>query len=372
MKGAVQIRTKNKITDALTVVFSAYVCFCALAHPERTAADVSAALALSVRAVVPSLFAFSVGFRIIAPSLCAMMSKMKILSRFFGVSAGGLCMMFSGLVSGFPMGAVVYSELYERGQISKEEGESLMPFCNNAGAAFLIGSVGEKMYGDAGIGAMLILCQTAASLFGIMLTKRKRKGIDFGVCAAFPETKFSDVSRAVGAGGKTMLDVCAYITFFYTLSCAIGADVHAHGAIKAAICGFFEISSGIKALSECGGFYSFLLGATVGFSGISVYMQVGGACGGDCMKYYLRGKIQSAALSGGICAALSFFFGDALAFFDMFGGRAFVCARAAYFALVFSSMCAIGICIAALFLSKNTKLVTLHKKIKKGWKNRAR
>ncbi|MBO4428550.1 MAG: hypothetical protein J5832_01210, partial [Clostridia bacterium] len=159
MREAVKIRTKKRFAGAITTAFSAYAAFCALAFPARTAESVVAALKLSVSAVVPTLVVFVTAYKILTPALTAAFAKMKRLQRFFAVSPGGMCMIAAGLLSGFPTGSVVYAALRKSGSISEREGESLMPFCNNAGAAFLIGSVGTKMFGFTPYGVALFAFQ---------------------------------------------------------------------------------------------------------------------------------------------------------------------------------------------------------------------
>ncbi|MBR0235720.1 MAG: hypothetical protein IJQ37_04615 [Clostridia bacterium] len=294
MTGAVQIRTKKAFT-ALVCAMAAYVAATALIFPLRTSASVGAALILSIKKVIPPLFAFSAAYRIIYPALLKLFSKTPRLCRLFGVDAGGMCMIFSGLFSGFPMGAVLFGELYRSGQITEEEGSSLMPYVNCAGASFLIGSVGAQMTKNIGAGALLFVCQSAAAVIFLLASKRERRGaLSHNTPAPAPITP-SHVARAISQSGASMLGIASFIVFFSVVGDSLCADLFIDGGLAAAVRCALEISSGASALSECGRAY---LGFCVGFSGLSVYMQCDLASGGVAMGRYLSGKLYMCGACG--------------------------------------------------------------------------
>ena len=67
---------------------------------------------------------------LIKTGFCEKLARTPVarLCPLLGMSCGGLVAFLVGLVSGFPMGAVALSELVLRGDITKEEEESLMLF----------------------------------------------------------------------------------------------------------------------------------------------------------------------------------------------------------------------------------------------------
>lgn len=299
-----KIRTKKDASGACFICMAAYVASCALFFPERTARSVSAALSLSVKAVVPAIAAFVISYGILAPALTRLFFKMKRLRRFFRVSAGGMCMIFSGMFSGFPMGAVVYADLKRSKNITDDEGRALMPYSNNAGAAFLIGGVGAKMFSDAAFGAALFLFQTAAVMAMLVLTRKKRSApADTGEAKTEKITP-ALVARAISNGGKTMIGVISFIVFFSVLGDGVVADIPLGDVFGAAVRCFLEISGGMNALAGLGAFGKAAAGFAVGFSGMSVYMQAHFASGGEAMGDFLRGK----ALLSLLCGAATLFF----------------------------------------------------------------
>lgn len=348
-----KIRTKKDIGSAVFLAAAAYVAVSALVFPARTAESVSSALLLSVRAVVPALFPFVMAYRIMSPRLVAIFSKTKAAGRFFGVGAGGLCMMMSGLLSGFPTAAVMYSELEKIGAIDENEGESLMPFCSGAGAAFLIGAVGDKMFGDALFGVRLLACQTAAALILIFATRRSRRPSP-PISRKNTRITPSHAARAVFDTGMTMIGVSSFIAAFSVLSDALAADLRLDGFFDGVVRSALEISGGLAALSRIGGAGRYLAGFAVGFAGFSVFLQCHFASRGAAMKKYVSGKILMSAVTGALFAATEFF-RAAPVFFEIFGERASAAKDTAKFFFTIIAIALPCVFIAAFVLFKAQK-----------------
>lgn len=344
MTEVIKIITKVQLKSALSIICSAYLSFCALAFPQRTAESVLSSLSLGVKTVVPSVFMFSVALKFLSPSICRAFSKFKLLQKLFCVSPGGLCMIFSGLLSGFPVGAVVFSELYALGQISREEGESLMPFCNNAGAAFLIGGVGAKMANNVTVGVVLLISQSASAFLMLLFTARSRRGKISALSSLSPHKSSPSLISAISHGGHNMVSLLSYMVFFSVLSDALVKDMHLFGYAEAIFRGVMEIGGGLGyVFSSDLPSKAALAGALVGFSGVSVMAQAENAAGESAMGRYLIGKTAMAVLCSLMVFALCRAYAVS-AFFEIFGSTAknahntakFL-ALAAIFALVFAA-----------------------------------
>lgn len=94
--------------------------------------------------MVPTLFPFMMISSIMVYSgadleLGHMLSR--VLKKIYKYSSYGLYAIFMGFFCGFPMGAKVVSDLYEKDKISKTEADSLLAFCNNIGPAYFMGII---------------------------------------------------------------------------------------------------------------------------------------------------------------------------------------------------------------------------------------
>ncbi|MDE7202982.1 MAG: hypothetical protein K2O91_14005 [Lachnospiraceae bacterium] len=94
--------------------------------------------------MVPTLFPFMMISSIMVYSgadleLGHMLSH--LLKKIYKYSSYGLYAVFMGFFCGFPMGAKVVSDLYDKGKISKLEADTLLTFCNNIGPAYFMGII---------------------------------------------------------------------------------------------------------------------------------------------------------------------------------------------------------------------------------------
>ena len=272
---------------------------------------------------MPSLIVFAVGAKILTKSGVVTALAHTPLRRLFaplGVSAGGFCAFLVGLISGFPTGAAVLADLVRGGEMTREEAESLLPFCNNAGPAFVIGTIGAFL-GSPRLGVILFAAQTASAILCVLLTApQRRQNLIFASLPREAPPRVSAaaiVASAVAEGAAAMLAVSGFVVFFAVFSGSVDAALQAVGIPLGALgtalfAGFLEISGGFSSLSEAGlaGVpLAALAGAMLGFGGMSVFMQAADRAGdsingGFTTSRYLPGKILCAAL----CAAFAVLF----------------------------------------------------------------
>ena len=84
----------------------------------------------------------------------------------FGLNGIAAFPFFLGMLSGYPMGAKITAELYERKQVTLEEAQHILVFSNNPGPLFLIGTIGTGFFGMPQYGYLLLF----SSVFGSVLT----------------------------------------------------------------------------------------------------------------------------------------------------------------------------------------------------------
>lgn len=257
-------------------IIAIFIIIYSLYFPAETAGSVKKGLLLCTEKAIPSLFMFMVAAKLIAKSGSdEMFSKCKHLLAFFGVSPPGMTVILTGLICGYPAGASAAAELCSSGRMSRKEANSLLPFTNSAGAAFLVGAVGAKMFGNAKLGAILLAAQT--------------------------------VSSAVAESGAALLSISTFITFFSAASDMLAEIIKAPMISNTFAC-ICEITGGLDRLSanfeKAPLLKITLAGATVGFSGLSVMMQVFDRATHGNIKTngYFIGKLTSSLLTAGFSA----------------------------------------------------------------------
>ncbi len=272
--------------------------------PIPTARTVQDACVLFVRAVLPPLFTFSVASRILVRAgICGYLARSPVTRLFalLGLSPGGGAALVVGLFAGFPTGAAILAELCERQEIDRQEAARLLPFCNNAGASFVVGTVGATLFGSVELGKALLLAQTATVLCAILAVKRA------GTCqipagAGLRESMIRAVTSSVSESASSMAAVCGYIVVFSVLADLLCAPLEGFPLADALIRGVLELSGGLSALSlldvspplAC-----FLRGMILGFGGICTFLQVADRAAAQISpSSYFVGKIMSTLLCG--------------------------------------------------------------------------
>ncbi len=307
-------------TSQRSVVFLIFLSFFIMGYavyaPKETAEMIRRAMKLFAETIVPSLFVFSVAAKLFVRSGASGWLAHTPLARLFpllGVSAGGFSALFLGFLSGFPTGAAILADAVRQNSVTKEEAESLLPFCNNAGMSFVVGAVGLGVFGSARIGMMLFWAQLAAALLAVILTGDGRKPIhsESALPSHAPMSLPAVFTSAVSESAFAMLSVCGYVVFFSVLSGAFSAIFLRFLPSLTGICalfsGFLELSGGVFLLSE-EIFSPFLTavfcGALLGFGGLSVLLQVADRAEtvGISLSHYLTGKGMTMLFSAGFAA----------------------------------------------------------------------
>lgn len=257
-----------------------------LVMTERAVEAARSALGVFARSILPSLALFSVCSKLLIK--LGAMKKLALLPLDgflgpLGMSAGGFSAFLIGSFAGFPTGAAALGELCERGEISRREAESLLPFCNQAGISFLLGTVGGVMLNDVRMGAVFFFAQTAAAWICICLTSGERQGREHGIQSNDDKALswVSAVTSAVRESAFSMIGVCGFVVFFSLVGTALFDTLSAVGIplgdlLRSAVGGALEISCGFRLLSEAALSTESVLvmgGVLLGWGGCSVFLQ---------------------------------------------------------------------------------------------------
>ena len=221
--------------------------------------------------------------------------------KLFKMSPACFGAVLLGLISGFPLGAKCACELYEQGLCSKKEAERLISFTDFCGPPFILAAVGQGVFGSVKTGWLLYFVQSFVSLlFGFFYLRPKKgekvshllltkKETDQFSAAVFTEIMADSVLQ--------MLRIVGYVLFF---SIPVGA-LRILGVplfeklplLLPLMAGVLEISSGVSAITGSGLSALAISSFVVGFSGLSVMMQVWGFAKTRelSMKGYLWGRL---------------------------------------------------------------------------------
>ncbi len=259
-------------------------------------------LNLCINVIIPTLFPFFV-----FSSLAISLGLADILGKIFGglmkpiFNVNGSCStaFILGLISGFPVGAKTAINLYQNGQCSKTEAERILSFSNNAGPAFILGTVGIGIWNSSYIGWILWLTQISASvivgfIFGkLWKNKELENSINFPLKKSRVVRFLPALTDAVKSAAINLIYISSFIIFFsivirllivsgvIPLTAEILSDIVPLKSLTTKdyeniISGIFEFTTGINHIGNSAPYsHSLTLTAAIlGWAGLSVHCQV--------------------------------------------------------------------------------------------------
>lgn len=294
---------------ALTLFLLSTAVFVVL-FPERSSVAVIGGVKLFYEKLFPALFPMSIVSAMLLKSGSVPNFLIKRISRSFGISKASATAFIIGILSGFPIGAMLIGQLYENGRIEKDEAERMIGVSTCPSPAFLIVSVGNFVLYNKMLGVSLWLGQmTAAVVMGIAGRSGKENVIlngynGYDAYDAYDGTKnqlptLNDICDSIGRAAQAMLSVAAFVCFFSLVCEMICGSLPSHTVgLQTAVCGFLEIGSGMGSATKfeyptnlC------LCAAFAGWSGLSVHMQCAALVGSLSVKRCIKQKIAMAVIS---------------------------------------------------------------------------
>jgi sporulation integral membrane protein YlbJ len=272
-------------------------------------------LVLCGKSLIPSLFPYMVISEMLVRS-GAVSFFAPALSRFsrriFAISGYGAAAMLIGAVCGFPVGAKITAELYEKELITPQEAERLPGLCSIPSAPFIIIAVGEKLFGSRRIGLFLYsVILLSALLCGVVTARDKMNHTPQRKEFHLPEKlpPLPDVfTDSISSAASSVIKICAYVAFF---SAAIGGfssiAARLSPTLRVGVLSFLELSTAAAACSSLADrrLGIILVSAAAGWSGLSVFCQIRSVTRTARGSIPLRPYISMKAASALFCALLT-------------------------------------------------------------------
>ena len=297
----------------LTMLFAVLFTFLLCLNPDISLSAASDALRLCAQILVPSLFPFFVFSALLlssgaADKLCRFLGF--LMRPLFGLKSVCALPLVLGLLSGYPMGAHITSEMYKSGSITKDDAKRLLAFTNNSGPLFITGAVGGGILGNIQTGYFLYFIHIlSAVLTGVLLNLFCKKTVTVPVCYTEKKVYSPSVPDAVKSSVLTILNLCGFVVFFAVILSLLNkigiiafiSDVLCFFGIKAGDAalisgGIFEITTALKSCRTATlPFISFV----ISLGGASVLLQTLSCTSSAALPLtpYIGGKIICAVIS---------------------------------------------------------------------------
>lgn len=166
---------KDDFLKALFSILILFFIFNIVLNPSKYIAEGLNGLSAWTFSVLPSVLPFI----FFTKTLSALGQVEKVVRPFapfskklFGTPPISFCTFLMAILSGYPVGSKMISDLYASGKITKVEATRMSAFCSTSGPMFIIGAVGVNMFKSAQIGYILFLSHVfSAFLNGIIFRK---------------------------------------------------------------------------------------------------------------------------------------------------------------------------------------------------------
>lgn len=179
---------------------------------------VRTALHLCLTSVIPALFPFFAASTLAIS--CGLAQSVGALfavpfRKLLHLPACGAAAMLLSFLGGYPAGARMAAELYDRKQCTREQANTLAAVCNNTGPAFLIGLCGNGLFHSLRTGIFLYLIHVISALLTAFVL-RPNNIPDSAVLSRQPEPQrwMPLFVQAVLSAGRTSLHVSAFVLVF--------------------------------------------------------------------------------------------------------------------------------------------------------------
>ena len=324
---------------SISIIFILYLFFLVL----FTKSNFNAAkkgITLWANNVVPSLFPFFVAVELLKRTNLIYFLSIKLdkyMKPIFNLPGVASFPFVMGLISGYPVGAKIVSDLYSKNLCTQKEAERMLAFTNNSGPLFIIGTVGCSFYSNTSIGILLLFSHILSSIcVGIILgiisrikfaTNKFTANSTQSASANNFSTLLQDDIKIADLGGilgsaivsaiKSILMIGGFVTIFSVIlsilnntkiltiiSYFISNIFHINpDYIVGLITGFLEFTNGLYKISTINNkmlsINLILSSFIIGFGGISVTLQVLNIISKNklSIKTYIFGKLLHGTIS---------------------------------------------------------------------------
>lgn len=308
-----------------TILFTIFT-ICLLIFSNSNIEAAKKGLDLFLTGVFPSLFPFFIASELLShTNLIQIMSKkLTIYMRpLFNVPGLGAFPFIMGIISGYPTGAKIVTDLRNQDLLTKEEGERLLAFTNNSGPMFILGSVGSCFFLNKSIGIILLITHILGTLtVGLIFRFWKYEKNRYSSASKSENINFYNIGETLGTSIKNSLITIGMIGGFIIIFSVIISilfeskilNIIPNVWIKGLFIGLLELTNGVQFISSIISkdlAINIILSAfLIGFGGISVLLQVFSITSKSdlSIKSYIYGKLLHGVLASFYTLLILFLF----------------------------------------------------------------
>jgi len=272
-------KIKNIIIAALSLIVGGGIIF----RDEAATSGAAEGVRLCANQLIPALFPFMVICMFIGVSGAdeligrAVEPVAKLLFRLPRRASAAVLLSFIG---GYPVGAHTVGALYKRGELTGHQANDMLCFCVNAGPAFIVGAVGQRMLRSTAAGFILLAAHLSASLLiGIAVTRTghrprypaDQQAITNRPCKTDGVPPFTDaLVKSVSDAAGEMIKICAWVVLFCSLGGIFRSLIHSQTLLAGGHM-LLEVTTGCLYVRDMS---LPVMAVVLGFGGLCVHCQI--------------------------------------------------------------------------------------------------
>lgn len=261
------VSNKLNIKNLIFALMLCLIIACLVANPNRYIKVCLEGILVFGKNILPALFPFIFFTKLLTSTgyvehISNHLSP--ITKKLYNAPAISAYVFLMSILSGYPLGAKITADLYEKGEISREEAHRICSFTSNSGPMFIIGTVGVGMMANAKIGYIILISHIISALLnGTIYKKYTPKYVELTLPAPSQNKKKDlTLSECMENSIISVLLIGGYIAIFFIITEILSALNIFYPVIKllemlgiegsistGVINGLFEITNGCKSIS---------------------------------------------------------------------------------------------------------------------------
>lgn len=188
-------------------------------------------------------------FEIVLPTLFPFLVITNLMETLLPITSGRIYAIFTGFLSGYPIGAKSCNYVVSTGKTSKKEGQFLLSFCNNASPAFLLNycfirclNVGTNRF------LLLFILYLSAFLSALIICPKKKKDTSLYTTSITRDVPSPSFDTILMKSFEIITKIGGYIILFSLFANIIKVHLPIAQLYKTLLCGIFELTTGMNLL----------------------------------------------------------------------------------------------------------------------------
>ena len=295
-----------------------------LAYPQTVFEGAREGLLLWFNTVFPAQFPFFVCIALLIElDVLPIFQRLfePFMRRVFGLPGEASFVWLSGCISGYPVGAKAAVELWNKGELTKEQFQHLLCFCNNSGPLFILGTIGVGLLQNVKMGYLLLAAHLLSSLInGILFRFIYEKGSDRRKGKRRPlshlEKHFGKMlGDSVYSGMELIVQIGGFIILFSVLLRLLEGwlPMLPVDVVEGILYGVIELTNGVRYISQTAAALPVMAGACgflTAFGGFSIQAQTAAVLKESPVSFgaYLVAKVIQGLIAAGLSVLLVLLF----------------------------------------------------------------